>query len=133
VGARDKRLLSAKGAFCLTNTEKRIRFIDLFSQFVQQAKAKGIQFIVWTFHRTAQEQNYLYQQGRTRSGRKVTNCDGYIKASNHQNWLAKDILIIKDGHDVWTRTPDYDRLGEIWTALGGRWGGEWDDCFHFEL
>ena len=34
--------------------------------------------------RTAEEQNYLYQQGRTRAGQRVTNCDGYKAKSNHQ-------------------------------------------------
>ena len=34
--------------------------------------------------RTAEEQNYLYQQGRTKAGQRVTNCDGYKAKSNHQ-------------------------------------------------
>lgn len=34
--------------------------------------------------RTAEYQNALYQQGRTKPGPKVTNCDGHIYKSNHQ-------------------------------------------------
>ena len=34
--------------------------------------------------RTAEEQNKLYQQGRTAPGAKVTNVDGYKLKSNHQ-------------------------------------------------
>ena len=34
--------------------------------------------------RTAEEQNKLYQQGRTTKGIKVTNVDGYKLKSNHQ-------------------------------------------------
>ena len=33
---------------------------------------------------TPEEQNKLYQQGRTIKGFKVTNCDGFKKKSNHQ-------------------------------------------------
>ena len=34
--------------------------------------------------RTAEEQNRLYQKGRTAPGTKVTNVDGYKLKSNHQ-------------------------------------------------
>ena len=34
--------------------------------------------------RTAEEQNRLYQKGRTAPGAKVTNVDGYKLKSNHQ-------------------------------------------------
>ena len=34
--------------------------------------------------RTAEEQNRLYQKGRTAPGAKVTNVDGYKQKSNHQ-------------------------------------------------
>jgi len=117
----------------VTNTQRRIRFIQLFALLIQRATLEGIDFIVWTFYRSPQDQNFLYQQGRTRPGNKITNCDGHIKQSQHQKWLAVDILIIKEGTQVWTRTADYEHLGEIWESLGGKWGGGWNDCFHFEL
>ena len=41
-------------------------------------------FIIVQGFRTAEYQNGLYQQGRTISGIRVTNCDGYVKKSNHQ-------------------------------------------------
>ena len=34
--------------------------------------------------RTAEEQNKLYQQGRTKAGKIVTKCDGYNIKSKHQ-------------------------------------------------
>ncbi len=117
----------------MTNTQKRIKFLRLLARFISQAGAEGIEFIVWTFYRSPTDQNYLYQQGRTRSGQIITNCDGYLTLSKHQSWLAVDLLIIEDGAQVWERTPEYERLGEIWVSLGGRWGGDWNDCYHFEL
>ena len=119
----------------MTNTQKRTRFIQHLALFTQKATLEGIEFIVWTFYRSALEQNWFYQQGRTRPGKIITNCDGQVYRSRHQDWLAVDILIIdKAGGSVWTRTPEYDRLGEIWESIGGRWGGNFTspDCFHFE-
>lgn len=120
----------------MTNTAKRCRFLQLLALLIQKATLEGIEFIVWTFYRSPQDQNFLYQQGRTRPGKIITNCDGQINQSNHQQWLAVDILVIRDGADLWTHEPEYDRLGEIWESLGGKWGGSFksiDDIFHFEL
>jgi len=124
----------------LTNTERRIRFLEKFALLIERARLEDppIRFIVWTFYRTPDQQNALYQQGRTTPGKIVTNCDGYTSLSNHQRWLAADILIIKpDGSQDWGPSPAYDRLGEIWRSLGGAWGGDFaslkGDIFHFEL
>lgn len=119
----------------VTNTAKRSRFFQLLALFTTKATLEGIEFIVWTFYRSPQDQNFLYQQGRTRPGKIITNCDGTLQRSRHQEWLAVDILIIKDGSDVWTNDPAYERLGEIWEALGGHWGGNFALCdyVHFEL
>ena len=120
----------------MTHTQKRIRFIQLFALLTQKATLEGIEFIIWTFYRSHTEQNLLYQRGRTEEGKIITNCDGYAKQSMHQKWLAIDVLIIKDGAAVWDYVPEYDRLGEIWEALGGVWGGRFKspsgDVYHFE-
>ena len=63
--------------------------------------------------RTAEEQNRLYQKGRTAPGAKVTNVDGYKLKSNHQ---------IK-----------FDGLGyatDIGVIVNGEYKGTWKD-FHF--
>jgi len=51
--------------------------------------AELIKISPWNFKitagvRTAEEQNRLYQKGRTAPGAKVTNVDGYKLKSNHQ-------------------------------------------------
>ena len=120
----------------MTHTQKRIRFIQMVATLTQRAALEGIEFIIWTFYRSHTEQNLLYQRGRTEEGKIITNCDGYVKQSMHQKWLAIDALVIKDGVAVWDHTPEYDRLGEIWEALGGKWGGRFKspsgDVYHFE-
>lgn len=63
--------------------------------------------------RTAEEQNKLYQQGRTVKGIKVTKVDGYKIKSNHQ--------------------VKYDGLGyaaDIGVIVNGEYKGTWKD-FHY--
>lgn len=99
--------------------------------------------------RTAEYQNNLFQQGRTKNGQIVTYCDGYIKKSNHQAksdgyGYALDIAIYNP------KLPgklDYDtnKLKEVAELILNiakekkyniEWGGNWKrfkDYPHFEL
>lgn len=107
--------------------------------------------------RTAQEQNALYQLGRTRAGNKVTNCDGYKSKSNHQikadgYGYAVDIFICgkydeqgnyvkyntQEGYDFKKLKAVADHIKSIAKAKGYKveWGGDWKggwDSPHFEL
>ena len=120
----------------------RSKYEQNFSIFTFYAHSKGISFYIYRFLVTAKDQNEKYQQGRTKPGNIITNCDGYKKKSNHQSGLAKDVIILdKTGKEIWDHIPEYDILGEIWERLGGKWGGRWyiegktkfDDCYHFEM
>ena len=105
--------------------------------------------------RTAEEQNYLYQQGRTRAGQKVTNCDGYKAKSNHQIKAdgyghAVDIFpcgVVENGvYRKFTSEEGYDEkklrliANHILAVAKSKnvnveWGGNWkmNDTPHFEL
>ena len=105
--------------------------------------------------RTAEEQNYLYQQGRTRPGQKVTNCDGYKAKSNHQIKSdgfghAVDIFpcgVIENGvYRKFTSEEGYDEkklkliANHILAVAKSKninieWGGNWkmNDTPHFEI
>ncbi|WP_231102321.1 M15 family metallopeptidase [Streptobacillus moniliformis] len=100
--------------------------------------------------RTAEYQNKLYQQGRTIKGNIVTNCDGYIKKSNHQPkadgyGYAIDICLyipnekdIKKLYDVskLTAIANVFKKFAIDRGLNISWGGDWKsfkDYPHFEL
>lgn len=107
--------------------------------------------------RTAEEQNALYQLGRTRAGNKVTNCDGYKSKSNHQIkadgfGYAVDIFICgkydeqgnyikfntQEGYDFKKVKAVADHIKKIAkdknikVEWGGDWKGGWDSP-HFEL
>jgi len=118
----------------MNNTIRRIIFLKKAVALINFACLNGIDFIVYTFYRTTEEQKKRYAQGRTEPGRIVTYCDGVKKRSAHQDWLAWDIVIIKNGKPIWQRTNDYELLGKFWKELGGIWGGDWElnDVYHFE-
>jgi len=112
----------------MTNTQKRIRFIQKFAQLTQFAKMFEIEFIIAEFHRTASRQKELYDAGKSQ-------CDGFTHLSKHQSWLAIDLYVVKDGSLILTRKSQYEVLGKKWKELYGIWGGDWkslNDIFHFQ-
>lgn len=94
--------------------------------------------------RTTEEQQKLYQQGRTTPGKVVTNCDGIRFKSNHQIkgdglGYAFDIAILKNGKITWD-AKYYIELGEkaqeLMQKYNIEWGGNWKsfkDYPHWEL
>jgi len=112
-----------------SNTRKRSIFNQKFALLTLYAKTQDIDFIVFSYSRTAEEQKKLFDEGKSK-------CDGYKKISMHQKDRARDIVII-DPNDkpIWNHIPEYDVLGAFWKSIGGRWGGDWaslDDIYHFE-
>lgn len=82
--------------------------------------------------RTMAEQQALYDQGRTKPGKRVTNArPGY---SWHNFGVAFDVTVFRDGKPVWDG-PDYDKAGKLGQQLGLEWGGAWisfKDRPHFQ-
>lgn len=67
-------------------------------------KASPYDFGITHGHRTPEEQNKLYQKGRSEKGDIVTYIDGINKLSkhNHSPALAFDIACYVNGNLVWT-------------------------------
>lgn len=92
--------------------------------------------------RTWQEQAKLYAQGRTVSGKKVTNAKP--GQSIHNYGLAVDICLMIDGKTAsWDTAKDWDNdqvadwyeCVKIFAKHGWDWGGNWrtfKDLPHFE-
>ena len=91
--------------------------------------------------RTFEEQNALFEQGRKRPGKKVTNARG--GQSFHNYGLAIDICLIIDGKEAsWDTKGDYDgdhvsdwqEIVRIFKMYGWEWGGDWKfrDMPHFQ-
>ena len=106
--------------------------------------------------RTAEYQRSLYQQGRTKPGKVVTNCDGHKNKSNHQAKAdgyghAIDIFICgvvengqyrkfttQEGYDNKKMTLVATHVKNVAQKLGIaiKWGGDWSkfkDYPHFEI
>jgi peptidoglycan L-alanyl-D-glutamate endopeptidase CwlK len=76
---------------------------DLKKIFIKAADNSPYKFVITSGYRSPEEQNLLYQQGRTKPGEIVTYKDGYEKKSKHNNLPsdAVDVAIILDGKLNW--------------------------------
>ncbi|MGE7132673.1 M15 family metallopeptidase [Lysinibacillus xylanilyticus] len=98
----------------------------------QECYKVGIDYIFITeTYRSQARQNYLYEQGRTRPGDKVT----WTLSSNHTSRRAWDIAVAppRNLYDISTLS----KIGAIAKKLGITWGGYWPsgqyDAPHFEI
>lgn len=92
--------------------------------------------------RTFDEQANLYAQGRTKTGKKVTNAKA--GQSIHNYGFAVDICLLLDGKTVsWDTAKDWDQdkiadwqeCVKVFTKYGWSWGGNWKtfkDLPHFD-
>ncbi|WP_396133948.1 M15 family metallopeptidase [Bacillus sp. SLBN-46] len=101
-------------------------------QLIQQSASKGIRVVITDDFRSAEDQDRLYEQGRTTEGTIVTYAKG--GESYHNFGLAVDFAL-KDpsGNVMWDMNYDGNKNGkDDWTevvgmakALGFEWGGDW--------
>ncbi len=133
-----------------TNTEK---LIALLHPFVREEMKKIInecdkalngraKIRITQSLRTFEAQDALYQRGRTKPGKKVTNAKA--GESIHNYGFAVDIcLIINQKEASWDIDKDWDNdrkadwieCVEIFAKYGWNWGGNWKtfkDFPHFE-
>lgn len=100
---------------------------------IEGAAAIGIAIKVISGTRTYDEQNALYEQGRSKPGRIVTNARGGY--SNHNFGIAFDIGVFEGGRYL-DESPAYKAVGALGMKLGLEWGGNWktiQDEPHFQL
>lgn len=100
-------------------------------------KAQGLKVTVACTYRSPQEQNALYEQGRTVWGKIVTNARA--GQSKHETRQAIDIYPLINGKLADEKTHEgmaaWQALGFIGKKVGFVWGGDWRmrDYPHFEL
>jgi len=101
----------------MTNTEKRILFLQWAAELTIFAKDQEIDFIVTCFKREDEQQHANFKAG-------LSQIDGITERGNHQDWLAWDLGIIRHGLVTWNPDHGYKILGAKWESLGGYWGGK---------
>ena len=100
---------------------------------IESAAAIGIAIKMISGTRSYDEQNALYEQGRSQPGRIVTNARGGY--SNHNFGVAFDIGVFEGGRYL-DESPAYNAVGALGLKLGLEWGGNWktiQDEPHFQL
>ena len=107
------------------------KLIDLHPKAAAKAKVflakclrvHGIDVLIYCTYRDFEQQNFLYAQGRTRPGRKVTNAKG--GQSEHNFRLAWDCVPLQGGKAEWGNKKAYKLMGEVAASLGIDWAGNW--------
>jgi peptidoglycan L-alanyl-D-glutamate endopeptidase CwlK len=100
---------------------------------IQRMAVKGYPVLITSTYRDNEMQNYLYSQGRTRSGSIVTNAKGGQSIHNYR--LAFDICKNIKGQE-YNDAKFFSTVGAIGREMGLTWGGDWasfPDRPHFEF
>jgi peptidoglycan L-alanyl-D-glutamate endopeptidase CwlK len=108
----------------------RDRWPDLLYRF---NKFTGNDLVITCSWRSVAQQAYLYEQGRTRPGPKVTQLDGVNHKSNHNVYPARAIDVAIDNnvdqmkHAVTWDEMFYFPLARLCRELGLVSGGSWEN------
>lgn len=78
---------------------------------IQDCNENGLNVALFEGYRAPERQDWLYGQGRTREGKKVTNAMGW--QSWHQYGLAADLCFKEAGGWVWRKSDPWDKVHEI--------------------
>ncbi|RFU60069.1 M15 family metallopeptidase [Bacillus sp. V59.32b] len=111
---------------------------------VRRTSETGIPILITAGFRLSEEQDELYEQGRSQPGSIVTNAKG--GESLHNFGLAIDFALLnKKGEAIWDMEydgnangkPDWDEVVAIAKEEGFEWGGdfkgEFKDYPHFQM
>ena len=131
---KDKFAQMRAGEAKVPATYKFQPFVERYSSIlIQCAKlALGYDLRITSSIRSFEEQNALYELGRTQLGAIVTNAKG--GQSLHNYGVAFDLVERTRGYDI-----DWEALGMLWKIITnheGEWGGNWanfSDKPHFQL
>ena len=99
-----------------------------YIMFREKMTNAGMDFVVICTYRSQDEQQGLWNIGRTEPGNKVT----WTLHSKHTTGQAFDIEILVGGKGTWQVDPYYKQAAIIAQSVGLTWGGDWGDSDHFQ-
>lgn len=99
--------------------------------FLEECKKQGLNVLVTETYRSQARQDWLYEQGRTRAGKKVT----WTKKSKHTSRRAFDICKNVRGKEYDNSDGFFKRCADIAVSIGFTAGYYWDkqDMPHIQL
>lgn len=106
-------------------------------RFIEKCKDQGIEILITSTYRDMESQTALFEQGRSKPGRIVTNAKA--GQSYHQYRCAFDFVPLVNGKPRWGKDDDemslIKRCGEIGESVGLTWAGRWltfKELLHFQ-
>lgn len=118
---------------CRDLNELHPKVKELAEKLLEECSKQGLNIKIGETYRSVARQDYLYAQGRTRTGNIVTNAKGESMSSYHQWRLAFDIFNNVKGDEY--NVQILNKVGAIGRKLGLEWGGDWatfKDTPHFQ-
>ena len=101
--------------------QKQSTFVEMVSHLIQYAYEQGYELTFGDAFRDA------------RVFGEVGESEGYGRSKSlNKSRLAIDLNLFKDGDFLGT-TEAHKPLGEYWEAMGGSWGGRFNDGNHYSL
>lgn len=109
--------------------------------FVAECSRRGLRVLIYCTMRTRAEQLALWEQGRTRPGRIVTNARPGQSLHNPQAdglaWAFDAVPISDAGVALWADDAALRTMGEAGESVGlewaGRWRGKLRERVHFQI
>ena len=92
-------------------------------RFKKECAQQGLDILIYCTHRSEEEQNGLYAQGRSKPGRIVTNARGGESWHNYR--CAFDFVPLVAGKPAWDDANLYRKAGVIAESVGLEWAGRW--------
>lgn len=108
--------------------------------FVLACRAQGLDVLIYCTLRSNTEQGHLYEQGRTKPGRIVTNAKPgqslHNPDDNGKSW-AFDAVPMSCGAIQWFNAAMLADMGSIGESVGLEWAGRWSgslrESVHFQI
>jgi hypothetical protein len=97
------------------------RVAPVFQAFIQALERAGVRVTVTSARRSTDEQAKLFAAYKAGKSKYPAAAPGH---STHALGIAVDLHL---------DPPVYGIVGPIWEALGGTWGGRFNDEIHFDV
>jgi len=96
---------------------------ELCKRFITECAKHGVKVIITSTYRDFEAQTALYEQGRSKPGKIVTNAKAGESVHNYR--LAFDFAPIVDDKIDWNNAKLFTECGKIAEKCGLEWGGSW--------